>query len=91
MYQVLRSLAPKLSGHTVKWFSDNQNGTHIVHTRSRKPHLQDGVHVSILPILPNHIQLIVFARNSWGVLCMRMALDESIMHGDITMGVHKTP
>jgi hypothetical protein len=42
VYQVLRSLAPKLSGHTVKWFSDNQNVTRIVHAGSRKPHLQDG-------------------------------------------------
>ena len=42
VYQVLRSLAPKLSGHTVKWFSDNQNVTRIVHTGSRKLHLQDG-------------------------------------------------
>ena len=42
VYQVLRSLAPKLSGHTVKWFSDNQKVMHIVHSCSRKPHLQDG-------------------------------------------------
>ena len=42
MYQVLRSLAPKLSGHNVKWFTDNQNVARIVHVGSRKLHLQDG-------------------------------------------------
>ena len=42
VYRVLCSLVPRLSGHTVKWFSDNQNMTRIVHTGSRKPHLQDG-------------------------------------------------
>ena len=42
VFQVLRSLAPKLSGHIVKWFSDNQNVTRIVHSGSRKQHLQDG-------------------------------------------------
>ena len=42
VYQVLCSLAPKLKGHIVKWFTDNQNVTCIVHSCSKKPHLQDG-------------------------------------------------
>ena len=42
IYRVLCSLAPKLKGHTVKWFSDNQNVTRIVQAGSRKQHLQDG-------------------------------------------------
>ena len=41
VYRVLCSLAPMLKGHSVKWFSDNQNVTRIVHTGSRKQHLQD--------------------------------------------------
>ena len=31
VYRVLCSLAPNLKGHVVKWFSDNQNVTLIVH------------------------------------------------------------
>ena len=42
VYRVLCSLAPYLKGHVVKWFSDNQNVTRIVHAGSRKQHLQDG-------------------------------------------------
>ena len=42
VYEVLRSLAPTLRGHTIKWFSDNQNVTRIVHTGSRRQHLQEG-------------------------------------------------
>ena len=42
VYQVLCSLAPKLKGHIVKWFTDNQNVTRIVQSGSKKPHLQDG-------------------------------------------------
>ena len=37
---VLCSFAPKLAGHRVKWFTDNQNLVHIVECGSRKPHLQ---------------------------------------------------
>ena len=44
---VLRSFAPKPAGHTVKWFSDNQNVVRIVQAGSRQPHLQDGA-LSIL-------------------------------------------
>ena len=39
---VLRSFAPKLKGHTVKWLSDNQNVVQIIQYGSKKPHLQDG-------------------------------------------------
>ena len=39
---VLRSFAPMLAGHMVKWFSDNQNIVRIVQAGSRQPHLQDG-------------------------------------------------
>ena len=42
VYQVLCSLAPKLRGHIMKWFTDNQNMTRIVQSGSKKPHLQDG-------------------------------------------------
>ena len=42
VYQVLLSFATKLSGHTVKWFTDNQCVAHIVSNDSRKEHLQDG-------------------------------------------------
>ena len=34
LYRVLCSLAPKQHGHTMKWFSDNQNVTRIVHSSS---------------------------------------------------------
>ena len=59
VYQVLRSLAPKLSGHTVKWFSDNQNVTRIVHTGSRKPHLQDGAMVIFEVCFQYNIKLVM--------------------------------
>ena len=42
VYEVLRSLAPALKGHTVKWFTDNQNVTRIVQAGSRRQHLQEG-------------------------------------------------
>ncbi len=40
--RVLLSFSTRLSGHKVKWFSDNQNVVHIVHKGSRKKHLQGG-------------------------------------------------
>ena len=40
--QVLRSFAPKLQGHKVKWFTDNQSVKHIVMHGSKRLHLQDG-------------------------------------------------
>ena len=40
--EVLRSLADKLAGHTVKWFTDSQNVVRIIQVGSKKPHLQDG-------------------------------------------------
>ena len=40
--QVLRSFASVLAGHTIKWFTDNQNVVRIVRVGSRRPHLQDG-------------------------------------------------
>ena len=42
VYLVLLSFATKLSGHTVKWFTDNQGVVHIINNGSRKEHLQDG-------------------------------------------------
>ena len=39
---VLRSFAPKLQGHTIRWLSDNQNIVRIIQYGSKKPHLQDG-------------------------------------------------
>ena len=41
--RVLLSFVPRLKGHTVKWFTDNQNVARIVQFGSRKQHLQDGV------------------------------------------------
>ena len=35
VYQVLCSLAPKLKGNIVKWFTDNQNVTHIAQLGSK--------------------------------------------------------
>ena len=40
VFMVLCSLAPKLAGNKVKWFTANQNVVHIVETGSRKQHLQ---------------------------------------------------
>ena len=40
VFCVLCSFAPKLAGHKVKWFTDNQNVVRIVEAGSRKPHLQ---------------------------------------------------
>ena len=37
---VLGALASKLSGHRVKWFTDNQNVVRIVESGSRRQHLQ---------------------------------------------------
>ena len=31
-----------MKGHTLKWFTDNQNVVRIVQAGSRKPHLQEG-------------------------------------------------
>ena len=42
VYLVLLSFATKLSGHTVKWFTDNQGVAYIVSNGSWKEHLQDG-------------------------------------------------
>ena len=42
VFLVLQSLAQKLQGHTVKWFTDNQNVVRIVQVGSMKPHLQEG-------------------------------------------------
>lgn len=39
----LQSLVSDLSGHRVKWFTDNQNVAHILLVGSRKPELQAGV------------------------------------------------
>ena len=37
---VLKSFAPKLAGHRVKWLTDNQNVVRIVEAGSKKQHLQ---------------------------------------------------
>ena len=37
---VLKSFAPKLAGHRVKWFTDNQNVVRTVEAGSKKQHLQ---------------------------------------------------
>ena len=42
MCLVLLTFASKLSGHTVKWLTDNQGVVHTVNNVSRKGHLQDG-------------------------------------------------
>ena len=42
VFAVLQSFAEKLQGHTVKWFTDNQNVVRIVQVGSKKPHLQEG-------------------------------------------------
>ena len=42
VHQVLCSYTPQLKGHTLKWFTDNQNVVRIVQVGSAKPHLQDG-------------------------------------------------
>ena len=42
MFSVSLSFAEKLKGHTVKWFTDNQNVVRIVQAGSKKPHLQEG-------------------------------------------------
>ena len=39
----LQSLLSYLSGHRVKWFTDNQNVAHLLLVGSRKPELQAGV------------------------------------------------
>jgi hypothetical protein len=57
VYQVLYSLAPKLKGHIVKWFTDNQNVTRIVQSGSKKPHLQDGAMAIYEACFQNGIKL----------------------------------
>ena len=42
IHNVLESFAPKLQGHKVKWFTDNQSVRSIVTNGSKKMHLQDG-------------------------------------------------
>lgn len=43
MSQVLESMAVKLSGERVRWFTDNLNIVHILKVGSKKPHLQEEV------------------------------------------------
>lgn len=57
VYQVLCSLASKLRGHTVKWYSDNQNVTRIVLAGSRKQHLQEGAMAIFEVCFQNGIKL----------------------------------
>lgn len=47
VYNVLVSFAPKLQGHKIKWFTDNQSVKYIITNGSRKAHLPDGA-ISIL-------------------------------------------
>ena len=57
VYQVLCSLATSLQGHTVKWFTDNQNVARIVQTGSRKQHLQEGAMATYEACFQNGIKL----------------------------------
>ena len=42
VYLVLLSFAGKLAGHRVKWLTDNQGVMYIIHSGSKKEHLQEG-------------------------------------------------
>ena len=42
VYLVLKGFSAQLEGHTVKWYTDNQNVVRIAEAGSRKSHLQDG-------------------------------------------------
>ena len=42
VFAVLQAFVEKLRGHTIKWFTDNQNVVRIVKVGSKKTHLQDG-------------------------------------------------
>ena len=57
VYQVLCSLASKLRGHTVKWYSNNQNVTRIVLAGSRKQHFQEGAMAIFEVCFKNGIKL----------------------------------
>ena len=57
VYNVLQSFAPKLKGHAVKWFSDNQAVVRIIEVGSRKQHLQEGA-LSVFEVcFQNNIKL----------------------------------
>ena len=53
VFAVLQSFTEKLQGHTVKWFTDNQNVVRIVQNGSKKPHLQEGA-MAIFQICLQH-------------------------------------
>ena len=44
--RVLESVADKLSGHTMKWYTDNLSVVRMIQHGSRKSYLQDGAYVS---------------------------------------------
>ena len=48
--QVLCAFSCKLSGHRVKWFTDNQNIARIVESGSRKQHLQVGLQLQLMRV-----------------------------------------
>ena len=56
---VLRSFAPKLKGHTVKWLFDNQNVVQIIQYGSKKPHLQDGAMSIFETCFQHSIKLVI--------------------------------
>ena len=57
VYNVLQSFAPKLKGHAVKWFSDNQAVLRIIEVGSRKQYVQEGA-LSVFEVcFQNNIKL----------------------------------
>ena len=52
VFAVLQTFTEKLQGHTVKWFTDNQNVC-IVQNGNTKPHLQEGA-MAIFQICLQH-------------------------------------
>ena len=61
VFLVLQSLAQKLQGHTVKWFTDNQNVVRIVQVGSMKPHLQEGA-------MPCHAMPCLYSRYAYSTV-----------------------
>ena len=57
VFAVLMAYTEKLQGHTVKWFSDNQNVVRIVQVGSKKPHLQEGAMCIFQTCLQHGIKL----------------------------------
>ena len=60
-FQFCNLFAQELQGHSVKWYTDNQNVVRIVQVGSKKPHLQEGA-MSILQIC---LQYCIKLRMEW--------------------------